>query len=53
VRAEGEAVMAEAERGEPPFDGSWDGWRPDPSWAVPALSPDLVALDGQPAPGFT
>jgi hypothetical protein len=51
VRAEGEAVIAAHERGEPPFDGSWQGWAPDPAWPVPDLAEDLVALDGQPAPG--
>jgi predicted RNA-binding protein associated with RNAse of E/G family len=37
IRSEAEAVAARAERREPPFDGSWDAWRPDPDWATPAL----------------
>lgn len=53
VRAEGEAVIAAHERGDPPFDGSWRAWRPDPGWPLPDLPADLVALDGQPAPGFS
>jgi Protein of unknown function (DUF402) len=24
---------------EPPFDRSWSGWRPDPSWSFPQLAP--------------
>lgn len=53
VRTEGEAVIAAFERGEPPFDGSWRDWSPDPSWPVPPLPADLVALDGRPAPPFS
>jgi hypothetical protein len=37
---EGRRVAELAERIEPPFDGSWSGWRPDPSWPVPELSDD-------------
>ena len=37
LRAEGERVIEMMERRSPPFDGSWDGWRPDPAWPVPEL----------------
>ena len=53
VRAEGEAVIAAFEAGEPPFDGSWRDWEPDPAWPLPDLPADLAALDGRPAPGFS
>jgi predicted RNA-binding protein associated with RNAse of E/G family len=39
VREEGLAVARRAERGEPPFDGAWTGWRPDPAWERPELPP--------------
>lgn len=52
VRAEGEAVIAAFERGDPPFDGSWRDWRPDPAWPLPDLPPHLAALDGHPTPTF-
>jgi uncharacterized protein len=53
VRAEGEAVITAFEAGEPPFDGTWHDWRPDPSWPLPDLPAGLAALDGRPAPGFS
>jgi hypothetical protein len=37
IRAEAETLVARAERREPPFDGSWDDWRPDAGWPVPEL----------------
>jgi predicted RNA-binding protein associated with RNAse of E/G family len=37
IRAEAESLTTRAERCEPPFDGSWDDWRPDPEWSVPVL----------------
>jgi hypothetical protein len=37
IRAEAEAIVAKLERQEPPFDGSLDDWRPDPSWERPVL----------------
>ena len=44
TRAEATAIRAEGERAvermlarETPFDRSWDGWRPDPSWPRPAF----------------
>jgi hypothetical protein len=40
VRREGLEVARRAERGEPPFDGSWSDWRPDPGWRRPALPTD-------------
>ncbi|MFG1606586.1 DUF402 domain-containing protein [Actinoplanes sp. NPDC049265] len=32
IRAAGESLMAMAAAGEPPFDGRWTDYRPDPSW---------------------
>ena len=29
-----------------PYDGSWQDWRPDPRWPVPALPADLLGLVG-------
>jgi predicted RNA-binding protein associated with RNAse of E/G family len=37
IRSEADAIVARAERAEPPFDGSWDDWRPDPEWPTPRL----------------
>jgi hypothetical protein len=37
VREEGLRVARRAERNEPPFDGPWPDWRPDPSWTLPEL----------------
>jgi predicted RNA-binding protein associated with RNAse of E/G family len=37
-RHEGERAARRVQRGEPPFDHDWTGWRPDPCWPVPALS---------------
>lgn len=37
IRAEAEAIIAKADREEPPFDGSFEDWRPDPEWALPEL----------------
>ncbi len=39
IRAEGERAARRIEAGEPPFDGSWSDWRPDPAWPVPTLPP--------------
>ena len=41
VRQEGERIVADVVAGRPPFDGSWQGWRPDPAWLMPALPDDL------------
>ncbi len=40
IRAQGEALMAMARRGDPPFDHRWTGFRPDPSWPAPDLPAD-------------
>jgi hypothetical protein len=37
IRAEGERLIAWARAGEPPFDGRWVDFRPDPAWPVPEL----------------
>lgn len=39
LRAEGERVIALAEAGAFPFDGTWCDFRPDPDWPAPALPP--------------
>jgi predicted RNA-binding protein associated with RNAse of E/G family len=39
ARAEAARVIRAVEAGEPPFDGSWTRWRPDPAWPVPTLPP--------------
>nr|BFE56841.1 hypothetical protein GCM10020063_013670 [Dactylosporangium thailandense] len=33
---------ARAGRGEFPFDGTWQDFRPDPSWPMPNLPPNLL-----------
>lgn len=43
LRAEGERMIALAEAGAFPFDGTYCDFRPDPDWATPVLDPDLVA----------
>jgi len=53
VRAEGERVIAEAERGDPPFDGSWLDWDPDPAWELPTLPAEKAALHGTSVPDGT
>ena len=37
LRVEGEAVIRQMETREPPFNGGWERWRPDPSWPIPLL----------------
>ena len=37
IRREAAAVIAAIESGGPPFDGSWEQWRPDPTWPTPVL----------------
>ncbi len=37
VRIEGERVVADIEGRRWPFDGSFDEWRPDPAWTLPAM----------------
>jgi Protein of unknown function (DUF402) len=36
-RAWGERAVGRIVAGEPPFDRSWDDWRPDPVWRLPRL----------------
>ncbi len=40
IRAAGERLMALARAGEPPFDGRYVDFTPDPSWPVPSLPLD-------------
>ncbi len=37
IRAEGERAIERMLDREPPFDRSWEDWRPDPSWPRPAF----------------
>jgi hypothetical protein len=37
VRQEAADVIERLGRGDSPFDTDWRGWRPDPSWGIPAL----------------
>lgn len=37
IRAEGKRLIALAERGRFPFDGTWCDFRPDPAWSPTAL----------------
>jgi hypothetical protein len=41
---EGEAVIAVAKTGAPPFDDRWTLWRPDPAWLAPMLPEDWAAV---------
>lgn len=40
IRAAGLRAVAEIERWGWPFQDGWEDWRPDPSWAAPALPDD-------------
>lgn len=40
IRAEGERLIAVAEAGTFPFDGSWIDFAPDPQWTPATLRPD-------------
>lgn len=46
LRAEGERMIALAEAGEFPFDGSHCDFRPDPAWSAPSLGTELRAEIG-------
>lgn len=37
IRAEGERALRRMQRGDPPFDQDWSGWRPDPLWPIPSV----------------
>ena len=37
LRAEGERVIEQMRNREPPFDGGWEQWRPEPEWPIPKL----------------
>lgn len=45
IRAEGDAAVARLRAREEPFDETWLGWRPDPSWRVPELAPGWDRID--------
>jgi Protein of unknown function (DUF402) len=40
IRAEGKRIAADLDAGRRWWDESWSDWRPDPSWAIPALPAD-------------
>lgn len=40
IRAEGKRVIADVEARRSPFDGSFERWRPDPSWTLPTIPAD-------------
>lgn len=40
IRASGEELMTAARRGDPPFDGRWTSYNPDPAWVLPQLPVD-------------
>lgn len=42
LRAEGERMIALAEAGRFPFDGTWCDFRPDPAWPLPGPPDDDV-----------
>lgn len=37
IRTEGERALRRMQRGDPPFDQDWSGWRPDPRWPIPSV----------------
>lgn len=44
VRAEGLLVVSDIDDRRWPFDGSFDDWRPDPAWTVPAFPAEREGL---------
>jgi hypothetical protein len=47
VRIEGERVAADIESRRWPFDGSFDDWRPDPAWPLPALPKERIGTSNK------
>ncbi|MGQ0668595.1 MAG: DUF402 domain-containing protein [Actinomycetota bacterium] len=47
-RAEGKRALDRLMRRAPPFDRPWEDWRPDPSWAEPALPTGWDVVDQSP-----
>ena len=45
VRAAATQAIARLESRLPPFDGSWSGWRPSPTWPFAQLRADWAAFD--------
>lgn len=35
IRAKGERVIQSMQANEPPFDGNWENWKPNPAWLTP------------------
>lgn len=48
LRAEGERALERFHLGDPPLDGSWLDFRPDPAWRVPVLPDDWADLEPRP-----
>jgi hypothetical protein len=46
IRAEGERLIALAQRGAPPFDRRWTAFRPDPSWPLLELASEWSRARG-------
>jgi protein associated with RNAse G/E len=42
IRAEADVIVEKLERRGPPFDGSFEDWRPDPDWPTPVLPDDWL-----------
>src|SRR5262249_6796237 len=49
LRGEGLRAIERVQSSQPPYDRSWERWRPDPAWPVPSLPPGWDALEGGPA----
>jgi hypothetical protein len=39
LRSVAAEALARFERRDPPFDGAWETWTPDPAWPLPELHP--------------
>jgi hypothetical protein len=50
IHAAAEQAVTMVVEGRPPFDEAWPDWRPDPSWALPALPPDWADEPLTPSP---
>ncbi len=44
IRADGAAVVQRIEADDPPFSRGWERWTPNPTWALPRLTPDWTDL---------
>jgi hypothetical protein len=39
IRARGERVLQSMQANQPPFDGGWEDWKPEPAWRTPLELP--------------